>query len=62
MNERDMLISIFYAICGLAEKLTGEQMVVTMTSESGQRFSMHGQGVTWERTSREATEDPPCQS
>jgi hypothetical protein len=65
MSERDCLLSIFNAICGLAERLTGERIVVTVDLESGGRVQCFGDGVSWEKASAAAASslsDPPQES
>jgi len=46
-TDRVMLMAILNAICGLAQKLTGEIMVVSVPCEDGTTLNIRGNGVTW---------------
>jgi hypothetical protein len=47
LTDRDCIIAVFKAICGLAERLTNERMTVHLESEGGQCIAISGVGVTW---------------
>jgi hypothetical protein len=50
MTDRDCLLLIFHAICGLAQRLTGERMTVSIELENGGKFDLYGDGqVTWSK-------------
>jgi hypothetical protein len=46
IRDRDILVAIFNAITGLAEKLTGEKMVVFVSTEDGD-LPYRGVPVAW---------------
>jgi hypothetical protein len=55
MTDRDCLLLIFQAICGLAERLTGERMTIAIELERGGRFDLYGDGkITWSKVSEAA--------
>jgi hypothetical protein len=56
MNDSEALCAIFNAVLGLAEKMTGEKMMVAVQTESG-LFRLSGIGVTW---SKVGAEDLTC--
>jgi hypothetical protein len=58
MTDRDCLLSIFNAICGLAERLTGERMIVRVELGGGGVFDLSGSDVTWEKACPEAVAAP----
>ena len=62
MTDRDCLLMIFNAVCALAERLTGERMVVTIDLEGGGRSACFGDGVSWEKVSQEALVTPSYQN
>ncbi|WP_431861363.1 hypothetical protein [Azospirillum sp.] len=46
-DNDDMHAAIFSAVCGLAERLTGQRMEVTVQREDGRVLRLCGDGVTW---------------
>lgn len=47
MNEKEYLMAILNAVCGLAERLTGERMEVVVYPEKGPPLVIFGDGVRW---------------
>jgi hypothetical protein len=58
MSDRDCLLMVFNAICGLAERMTRERMVVSLDLEAGGRVACYGEGITWERAFPAASANP----
>jgi hypothetical protein len=53
MNEIEYLMAILNAICGLAERLTGERMeVLVYPKDDGSPLVIFGDGVRWVPSSR----------
>ena len=60
MTDRDCLLLMFHAICGLAERLTGDRMIVSIELENGGRFYLYGDGqVTWSKAFEAGASDRP---
>lgn len=49
MTDRDILVASFTAISALAERITGERMILKITLESGDTLSLDtiGHEVQW---------------
>lgn len=47
MTDRELLLAILNAVCGLAERVTGERMVVSVESEGGHKWNVYGDPVSW---------------
>lgn len=55
MNEIEYLMAILNAICGLAERLTGERMeVIVYPKDDAPPLVIFGDGVRWVPSSRAA--------
>jgi hypothetical protein len=56
MNDSEYLRAIFNAVCGLAERLTGERMIVSVHTEDGRILRTYGDrdGVAWVNSTSEA--------
>lgn len=47
-SDRALIIAAIGAICTLAERLTGERMILRVRNEAGHEFVMHGVNYEWE--------------
>jgi hypothetical protein len=48
MTDRDLLVAILGAVSGLAERLTGEKMLVRIETDQGAVY-VNSPAVEWER-------------
>ena len=42
-------MALFNAVCGLAERLTGERLIVSVDLKDGGRLQLFGDGVSWSK-------------
>lgn len=47
MNDKEFLMAILNAICGLAQRLTGDRMEVIVYPEKGPPLVIYGDNVRW---------------
>jgi hypothetical protein len=56
MSDRALMMATFNAICGLAKRLTGEELTVEFT-EDGRTIRLRGDDVSWSASPSEAGEN-----
>jgi hypothetical protein len=49
MTDRELMVAVLQAVCGLAERLTGESMTLRIDTEAGEITFSPNDRIVWQR-------------